>query len=166
MAFGGLRLPVSMTVCENTLLNIFTQLPSAHCHTKFFQDTRKRSVLCSSIQFTYSSAQTSRRADSTTFVVSSLCTTTLCTRKATTQKDTIPSTAEPARWGNRSQGSTVTSITLKVSEWAQTAPPTLKCHLKEHENALCLSEGEGEAKKHKRFCKILHTVSACRNGLI
>lgn len=31
-------------------------------------------------------------------------------------------------------------LSLKVSEWAQTAPPTWKCHRKEHENALCPSE--------------------------
>lgn len=78
-----------------------------------------------------------------TSVVSSLCTMRLCTLKAATQKDTTLSTGEPRRWGNLSQGSAVTSITLKVSEWAQTAPPTLKCHLKEHENALCPSEKEG-----------------------
>lgn len=103
-----------------------------------------------------------------TSVVSSLCTRRLRTLKAKTQKDTIPSTAEPPRWGSRSQGSTVTSITLKVSEWAQTAPPTLKCHPKEHENALCPSEEEREKRgKTQEVLKIIHTllVSECQNTL-
>ena len=37
---------------------------------------------------------------------------------------------------DRSQGSTVTSIILKVTEHTHIVPPTLKGHLWEHENAL------------------------------